>query len=162
MVNGESVLIEPERINMDFKRKNFILNTDFKNISLKKFKINFLSPVRLKRNGKILINVDYLTFIKSVFRRIDLLYKIYGESKIKSYIDFTALPPVTNENSSFVKESFNYYSSRQKRRILLIGSIGFIEVEKELTGFEASLLKAAEIFGIGSNTTFGFGKVILV
>jgi len=45
---------------------------------------------------------------------------------------------------------------------LFIGSIGFIKVEKELTGFEASLLNAAEIFGIGANTTFGFGKVMLV
>ena len=63
------------------------------------------------------------------------------------------------ENENFTRKDFNYYSSRQKRRILLIGYDGYIEVEKMFSPFEESLLKAAEIFSVGSNTTFGFGKV---
>ena len=158
-LNNESILIDTDSLNMDFKRKIFNLNTSFEQISSKNVNINFISPVRIRSGGKLLKMLDYLSFLKASFRRIDLLTKIYGECQISDFIDFSELPKIADENHSFKQERHYYYSSRQKRKILLIGIKGSINVTKKLTYLEQSLFEAASIFSIGSNTTFGFGKV---
>ncbi len=157
--DNKSILINKDKLNMDFEKSNFEINTSLEKISIKNFKIKFISPIRLKRNGKLLNEIDYNYFIKAAFRRIDLLTKIYGKLQLEDYIDFSKLPKTISEKTYFEKLSYNYYSSRQKRKILLIGVKGYIEIKKEITFFEESLLQGAEIFGVGANTTFGFGKV---
>lgn len=160
--NNQSIYESNDKINMDFERKLFKIETNFEYVGLKNYKINFLTPVRIKKDGKLLTSIDYSIFIKSMFRRFNLLNKIYGSNEIDKFIDFNRFLSVKYQKSKFDKKSFNYYSSRQKRKVLLIGIQGYLDITKEFTDFEISLLKSAEIFGVGSNTTFGFGKVMIV
>jgi CRISPR-associated endoribonuclease Cas6 len=157
--NEEAILVEDDKLNMDFERKNFHINTDIRLIERKKLKIDFISPIRLRKNSKLIIDIDYIFLLKAIFRRIDLLCKIYNKKSVENYINFSDLSEIIYEKNIFEKEKYYYYSSRLKKKILLIGTKGFIEVEKKLSNLEKSLLKGAEIFGIGSNTSFGFGKV---
>ena len=154
---NSSILISKDRLNMNFKYDFWELNEDKNNLEKRKLEIKFLTPVRIKKNGKILINLDYITILNSIFRRIKFLSMFYGEKPINVQFNINDFSEIIFEKGNFKKVSFNYYSSRQKRKILLIGSKGELIIEKKFSPIEISLLNGIKIFSIGSNTTFGFG-----
>ncbi len=158
-IDNRSILISEKKLDMNFSPDLWIFDNDLTEYSTKEIKIKFFTPVRIKKHGKICSNIDYFIFLKAIFRRMKFLCEFYGEGDPNNKIDISTIPEVDKENFDFEKVSLNYYSSRQKRRILLIGFTGSIYIRKKFTPFEISLLEASKIFAVGSNTTFGFGKV---
>ncbi len=82
---NSSILISKDRLNMDFKYDSWELIEDKENLEKRRLKIKFLTPVRIKKDGKILINSDYLTILKAIFRRV----KFYQSFMEKNQLIFS-------------------------------------------------------------------------
>jgi len=137
----------------------FQLDNDNKNFFDKGYIIRFITPVRLKIAGKYTENISYSDIIFSSYRRLQVLANMYG--KVSPELKNLNIVSEKDEQKCLKWKEYNRYSARQKAPMKLGGSVGVIEVKGRFTPFEISLLKFASIFGLGKNTGFGFGKVIL-
>lgn len=122
-----------------------------------KLKIYFLSPVRIKLNGKYTHKIGYKDLLLNIFQRVNILSAMYGD-KEKISIDLKSLSE-KEEKISLRWIDYERYSARQETEMKLGGAVGHIEVYGNFSMAELSLLKAGEIFGVGKNTSFGFGEI---
>jgi hypothetical protein len=126
----------------------------------KKLKIDFLSPLSLRFEGKTVFLPQFHILIRNLLRRISLLEYFYGEPSfdanfIKKYIN-ESLEVKIVENNTYLN-NIKRFSGRQKRVINhmgLVGNIAFSNVPGKL----ASLIESAKDISIGRNTSFGFGR----
>ncbi len=122
-----------------------------------KIKIHFLSPVRIKLNGKYTHKIGYKDILLNIVQRLNILSAMYGD-KEKISIDLKSLSE-KEENISLRWIDYERYSARQEAEMKLGGAVGYIEVYGRFNMAELSLLRAGEIFGVGKNTSFGFGEI---
>ncbi len=158
-----------EKIVYDFQEQ--LLHTDFtkedlfqiknKDEHIKKVKIRFVTPTAIKKNGKINSNIDFLTLLKAVKRRVKAL-SIYHNGNLdpEFNIDFEAAKALSIINTSFEPFHWKRYSNRQQQKIDFSGFIGELELEGDLTPF-MSLLRMGEIIHIGRGTVYGMGKYVV-
>ncbi|MGC8764833.1 MAG: CRISPR system precrRNA processing endoribonuclease RAMP protein Cas6 [Brevinematia bacterium] len=157
LVDGVFILEEDENLQMPENVKVFNIFNCNEKLEKKKFKVEFKTPFRLKKNGKYVSNFEASDFLDSAYRRISILNSLYGNGE--------RLPELKASDRIMIKEKnlfwkdLKYYSSRQKELLKLGGVIGSFVIEGEFTPFEISLLKGAEIFNIGKNVAFGLGRV---
>jgi hypothetical protein len=137
---------------------DFYTFTDLK--SIQGVKINFLSPFRMKFNGRYLIAITYKDIIYAVLRRIELLSSLFGNTSIglgKDFIDFIIKDKKFTSNLKWF--DYSRYSARQKQSMKMGGLVGTAVITGSFSDIELSLLRAAELFSIGKNVSFGLGKV---
>lgn len=148
----------------DFKiiTANELLNVDENKAD--RIKIEIITPVRIKHNGKYLLkdrrdNLTIQTFIENLYRRIYYLVHFHEESTLEKF----TLPEV---NSLHIHEShlewreWERYSFSQKSKIKLGGFVGKIIIKGNLTPW-LPLIRTGEILHVGKATAFGLGKYIL-
>lgn len=140
------------------ERKVWALDREFR-ISKKAIKIDFLTPVRMKIDGKYTSNIEYEDIIFSAFNKAKVMTKMYGKYN-RTYIEDSRIKPKTVKKY-LVWKDYKRYSSRQRTEMFLGGNTGHMIIDGEFSDFEISILKSAEIFGLGKNTSFGFGVVKL-
>ncbi|WP_242457571.1 CRISPR system precrRNA processing endoribonuclease RAMP protein Cas6 [Insulibacter thermoxylanivorax] len=122
--------------------------------------IHFLTPLRIRRGGVLIRELDFPTIIRNITRRVEALAERYG-----GYVNPDAAATV-NELSGDVKQTssglFWYdlkrYSNRRNTKMDLSGLLGAMTFEGDLTIF-APWLHAARVLHIGRNVTFGCGQV---
>lgn len=122
--------------------------------------IHFLTPLRIRRGGVLIRELDFPTIIRNITRRVEALAERYG-----GYVNPDAAATV-NELSGDVKHTssglFWYdlkrYSNRRNTKMDLSGLLGAMTFEGDLTIF-APWLHAARVLHIGRNVTFGCGQV---
>lgn len=137
---------------------------------LKTVKINFLTPVRIQHKGKYLSRITYKDLIYAAVRRIGILNDFFGGKAVKDensasgdyrfdgdFIDLAMEGKEFNANLKWV--DYSRYSARQKQSMKMGGLVGTATVKGRFSERELSLLKAAELFGIGKNVSFGLGKI---
>ncbi|MHB1661182.1 MAG: CRISPR system precrRNA processing endoribonuclease RAMP protein Cas6 [bacterium] len=138
---------------------------------LKTVGINFLTPVRIQHNGKYLSRITYKDIIYAAVRRINILSDFFGGGDENSvgrdndghkgfdgdFIDRAAEGKEFNADLKWV--DYSRYSARQKQSLKMGGLVGTATVKGRFSGAELSLLKAAELFGIGKNVSFGLGRM---
>ncbi len=158
-VNDKSIILAENSINTGVSPAVFSLETngEFKKETLH---IEFVTPVRLKLDGKIKFNLSYKDVINSSLRRLNILNGFYG-SKTKVELKESDLHCIEKKS---VKPYLNWidlerYSARQKTTMMLGGVIGIMKVDGDFSPFELSLLKGGELFHIGKNISFGLGKI---
>jgi CRISPR-associated endoribonuclease Cas6 len=136
------------------------LNPNISNKQNKKVILTFLTPLRLKINGKYNSKIKYNDLLRAIIRRVNLFCGLYGEftGEEKLSENLKKLSE-KKEFSSLTWKEYSRYSARQDTRMKLGGAVGQMEVEGDFTDFELSLLKFISIAGLGKNTGFGFGKI---
>ncbi len=130
------------------------------NNSSLKIALEFLTPLRIIYQGKLLRHLEFHILVRQLLRRITALYYFHcsnnlPELPVKDYIDMAQEIRVISSTLKWY--DWERYSFRKKRRMMLGGLVGKIEFEGKLSPF-LDLLKAGEILHCGKNTSFGLGK----
>lgn len=129
---------------------------------LKEGFIHFVTPFRVKSEGKLTEHVTFETVIRAVLRR----YKYLAEWFFHDRLVLNLHDLITEAQQVEVTEcdtkwyDWQRYSFRQKEKIKLggvIGTIGFKELSRDLW----FLLVIGKELHIGKNTTFGLGQLYL-
>ena len=120
---------------------------------------NFITPTRLKFDGKLSSELEFHILIRNLLRRISLLsYFHCGEELnlgFKGLIDKAKEVKVKTSNLSWL--DWERYSNRQETRMKLGGFTGPITFEGEFETFLPFLL-LGEYIHVGKGTSFGLGK----
>jgi len=121
--------------------------------------INFVTPTRIKYQGKLGSNIDFCVFIKNLLRRISLLSEMHCSSRLDlNYAEIIEkAKKVQTIGSNLHWYDWERYSSRQKTRMKLGGFMGDISFEGDLAEF-MPFIKLGEYLHIGKGTVYGLGK----
>jgi len=117
--------------------------------------IEFISPVRVKREGRLATELSYRAFLEAVVRRMTILCGLYGEGEAPPFSFFEQ----KEETAHLGWWESKRWSARQQREMMLGGLIGMLRVRGRFSPLERSLLTAAVLFGVGKNTSFGLGRI---
>lgn len=125
--------------------------------------IQMVTPLRIRRGGELLLNVDFPTIIRNITKRVSMLTERYG-----GYVDNEHIQIVLEQASNIVVRSsdlyianINRYSTRRDGTMDMSGLLGAMTCEGELALFAPWLLAARKLH-IGRNTTFGYGQLEVV
>lgn len=144
----------------DFKRPVRFTFPQLKNNTLT---LKFISPTRIKVDGKLIDNLPFPLFLKVLLRRIYILNKHYLEEE--NGFDYKKLLEKSNSiitvNSNFKWYDWQRFSYRQKTVMKLGGFTGEITYKGDLKEF-LPFIKLGEIIHIGKNTSFGLGKYDII
>lgn len=121
--------------------------------------IDFQTPTRLMKHGKLLDTPSFEAIVRSLLRRVSSLTFVYGEGLWQP--DFQNL--ITCSQSVAMKPVDAHwiertrYSQRQQQKIPLGGFVGQFECTGALADF-IPLLLIGEVLHVGKATSFGHGK----
>lgn len=127
--------------------------------------LDFLTPLRLKRDGKLVARLDFPFFFERLTHRVRLLAAFYGQNgSMPDASDFSSLPDLL-ERSNEVRTTENHlhwydwerYSSRQQTTMNFGGLKGRITFAGDLAPF-LPWLRLGERVNVGQSTTFGLGR----
>ncbi|WP_169940364.1 CRISPR system precrRNA processing endoribonuclease RAMP protein Cas6 [Campylobacter sp. RM15925] len=147
-VNGKACF-KDDKISLPKEYTNdFISNEYFSDL-----KINFITPLRIKKDNKFLKNdkICLKDILNSIYQR---KMKILGKG-------FEAFP--YDIKGEVLKSSIKYieltrHSNRQNTNMNMGGLIGHVEING-INKDCLDLLKLGEIIGVGKQTVFGLGKI---
>lgn len=125
--------------------------------------ILLLTPLRIRRGGEQLREIDFPTIIRSITRRVSALAERYGghvNSDLVSHVTQLATTVHTSSSGLFWSE-ISRYSNRRNAKMDLSGLIGGMTFEGNLSPF-VPWLHAARLLHIGRNVTFGCGQLDFV
>jgi hypothetical protein len=125
--------------------------------------LHLLTPLRIRRNGKLVEDITFPTIIRNITKRIEMLTERYGghintelatsSCEIAQSIDMTV--------SALHLSQMHRFSNRKNESMDWSGMLGALQFEGELSTF-IPWLKAAQVLHIGRNSTFGCGKIDLI
>ncbi len=151
---GVELLTEKGEIKAGEKLLFAIGNLSEKNEEMEAL-IKFMTPCRLKINGRYTTDFTPLDLIKSIERRLETLSSLYG-----------AQPELKQEKTDkeIVHKDLKWididrYSARQKTEMKLGGFVGEVKIKGLFSQYESALLKGAELFHVGKNASFGLGQI---
>lgn len=121
--------------------------------------LNFLTPTRVKFDGKLTPTLEFHVSIRSLLRRISLLsYFHCGEELSLDFQDIIKKSrDVFTEKSDLSWIDWERYSNRQEVKMKLGGFMGSISFKGEIGPF-LPLLFLGEYVHVGKGTSFGLGK----
>lgn len=122
--------------------------------------VTLLTPLRIRRRGTLLTQIDFQTIIRNITNRILRLTERYG-----GFVDKEAV----NEVCEYSKQirmtaceislcSIERYSTRKDSKLDWSGLMGTMAYEGKLDLF-TPWLNAACVLHLGRNVTFGYGKM---
>jgi len=130
---------------------------------IKEVKIKFLTPTRIKTEGRYTKDLSFATLTKAILRRLAALFLFYADRKLDCAFEeiIKEAERVSTKSSSLRWVDVERFSTRQKARMKLGGVVGEVVYQGELTKFYP-ILKVGEYIHVGKNTTFGLGKYEIV
>ncbi|MFH1620331.1 MAG: CRISPR system precrRNA processing endoribonuclease RAMP protein Cas6 [bacterium] len=124
--------------------------------------LNFITPGRLQKEGKILSSFDFRTFVSALLRRFTNM--AYFHAGIEVDMDFKEFlqnaEGVKTDCSGLRRFKWGRYSNRQKQSMDMDGMTGGIVLGKVPPEF-MTLIGFGEIMHVGKNATFGCGGYAL-
>lgn len=133
-----------------------------------KLLVDFVTPTRIKFNGKYIDYIDFKIFITNILRRISLLAMLYCSLDLKAngLKNFNIKEFIEqSKNVSTSLRSINWYdwerySTRQKTTMRLGGFVGRAEFYGRYKDFEKyiPLMLLGQELGVGKGTSFGLGR----
>lgn len=132
--------------------------------------LKFLTPTRLKYDGKLTIDLEFHIFIRQLLRRLFLLRHYYckdnsadtalsGEGYHRILIDEARSIGIKESNLQWC--DWERYSRRQDTRMKLGGFVGDIVYKGSVSPFYP-FIEAGRILHVGKGTSFGLGKYRIV
>lgn len=133
------------------------------NLSAKRLSLSFITPTRLKFEGKLTPKLEFHILIRNLLRRISLLTYFHCGFDLK--VNFKELIKLS-ENITIKSNNLSWfdwerYSTRQKSKMKMGGIIGTITYEGVLKEFIPILL-LGEYLHVGKGTSFGLGKYVII
>jgi len=125
-----------------------------------KITIRFLTPTRIKYNGKFIDDLDFAILMRNLFRRLSWLAGIHcGEKWDMDWkgIISRAEEKVRTVDSDLRWHDWERYSNRQEKKLKMGGFMGNITFEGELDEF-VPFLRLGEYLHVGKGTVYGLGK----
>lgn len=151
--NGDSIRISPflQKWETDLDDSMFSKSID----------ISFLTPFRMLDSGSLATPLNAYHIINSATRRLKILCELYGHEYIPFSYDkrFLQEPYMRVDERSLSWRESNRYSAKQDTVMLLGGVVGKMKLSGMFAKSMLDILEGANIFNIGKNTSFGFGKV---
>jgi hypothetical protein len=123
--------------------------------------IDFMTPIRLRTDGKFNQAPDIQALFRAAVRRIRILTHFYGEpSALPAQLDdvFESVRKAKATESQHQKLSIPRFSRRQGVRTKLDGVLGHLVCDLP-DGRPLPWLRAAEACHVGKATSFGFGQI---
>ncbi|MGQ9647940.1 MAG: CRISPR system precrRNA processing endoribonuclease RAMP protein Cas6 [Thermodesulfobacteriota bacterium] len=170
---GERLKVKGEREETIYSKKDKILHSSYKAVGMKDLlpfnlspltlNLLFLTPTRLKFDGRLTPALEFHILFRNLLRRISLLSYFHCGSELA--LDFKALiekakgVKVKNENLSWV--DWERYSNRQETKMKMGGFVGSITFEGDVQPFLPFIL-LGEYVHVGKGTSFGLGKYEIV
>jgi len=125
--------------------------------------VQLLTPLRIRRNGKLLNELDFLTIIRNITRRLIELTTRYGGviqmDEVERILAYANQIQMTS-SGLYLKE-MQRYSSRKNEKDDFSGILGSMTFEGDLCMFRP-WLNAAQVLHIGRNVTFGCGRINVI
>ncbi len=127
----------------------------------KELGIEFMTPVRLTRQGKLQDEFTFELLVRALLRRFhDLCPWVAVPRGVHDEL-LEQAKQISTSSNSLTWFDWERYSSRQKGRMKLGGLVGKVSLQGELTPF-IPLLRWGEVLHVGKNTVFGLGKYRLL
>ncbi len=146
----EKISTSPRLLNFEPRAKGF---TD-------RLQVAYRSPVRLKRDGRIVQEPDFEVLIRAALRRYVYLEQLYGTPAELPFSEIieesTGVRTVVSEVHW---EDRVRYSNRRRHKMNLGGLLGRQEFAGGISPNHLDLLGFASIFHLGKTSTFGHGKI---
>jgi len=159
--NDLSSIWEPEQLNDPVIKTDVICSQ--KEEGYQHCSIQLLTPLRIRRGGELLQNIDFSVVIRNISRRIIELTERYGGSANRRCMEELC------ERSAEIQQlctglevkEIQRYSNRKKEKMGFDGLLGVLMFRGDLDPY-ISLLRAARVLHLGRNVTLGFGQVEVV
>jgi hypothetical protein len=121
-----------------------------------------LTPLRIRRDGQLLTQVDFPTLVRNVTNRVQRLCAFFGGTADETEIqELQRLAETVRLTDSTLKLwDLERFSSTRGAKMDFGGLMGDARFEGDLSPF-VPWLCSAEVLHIGRNTTFGMGRVEL-
>lgn len=160
---GNNLLVSEKKLLYAENIKPAIYNFEFSDEEINKLSIFFETPVRVKKDGKFIQNLDFETFITNVLRRISLILEYYSDVKMninyKELIQEAKKICIDEINTRWVKQE--RYSTRRGGRLSTGGMIGKITYVGDLDEYYP-YIKFGQLLHIGKGCVMGLGKYEVV
>ena len=118
------------------------------------------TPCRIKKQGHYSSDFTLEDLLKSIALRMNVLSELFAENEDLPEICFTE-----DMNSELVNPTWKemrYYSGRQQSVMKLGGVTGVMIIKSELSECVKEYIDAMELFHVGKNISFGYGKIKVV
>jgi len=126
---------------------------------IKRLRLNFITPTRIKFGGKYTDNVEFSIIFRNLLRRISLLSYFHCNEELD--LDYKGMIKKAEEVRTLEKDvrwvDIERYSTRQGTRMKIGGFVGEASYEGELSPF-LPFLRLGEFVHLGKGTSFGLGK----
>lgn len=134
------------------------INLDsFNSQILPQITINFLTPVQIKKQGRIVDELPFSLLLKSILRRYRSLEYFHNNGNQERFdINWEAADQVQTVYQDLEIKKLKRYSNRQKKPIPLQGLTGRITYRGDLGQFYP-WLKIGEYLHVGKGAVFGLG-----
>lgn len=124
-----------------------------------KVTLRFLTPTRIKYEGKLTINIDFEVVMRNLLRRLSWLAEVHCGEKWE--LEWKGLVQRAKEISTVYSDlrwhDWERYSQRQGTRMKMGGFLGEIAFKGDLAEF-MPFLKLGEYLHVGKGTVYGLGK----
>jgi hypothetical protein len=128
-----------------------------------KLTVNFLTPTRMKYEGRFVDRPEFHVLVRNILRRVSSLYYFHcgerWETDYRGIIEAAQGVQLAEAGTGWV--DWERYSRRQQQRMNLGGLVGRATYEGELEPF-LPLLVLGELVHVGKGTVFGNGKYEVV
>jgi hypothetical protein len=125
--------------------------------------IHMVTPIRIRRGGALVQEINFPTIIRSITRRIQTLTERYG-GYMNTDISMKACELASHVravSAALYLNQMHRYSNRKKESVDWSGMLGTLTFEGELSPF-TPWLNAARVLHIGRNSTLGCGQMDVV
>ncbi|HOV63618.1 MAG TPA: CRISPR system precrRNA processing endoribonuclease RAMP protein Cas6 [Spirochaetia bacterium] len=157
-VKGTSIIDGDESIDTSFGIETWQSGTNDNRGEEEEIRIQLITPLRMKLDGRYRSEFSYLDFMNALVRRCRILSSLYGDpEEIDLHTTEIEQPRITERNLTW--QDLYYYSSRQGERLKLGGLVGDFSVRGRFSDLELSLLRFGELFNVGKNVAFGLGRI---
>ncbi|MCX7597874.1 MAG: CRISPR system precrRNA processing endoribonuclease RAMP protein Cas6 [Armatimonadetes bacterium] len=134
--------------------------------------VNFVTPLRLQRDGRLLRDFDFPLLVQRLAERVGVLAELYCAGENYGGGDEESWQESARRAAEMAEKlpwkviearwlSLKHFSARQKREIDLSGVVGRVEVGGEWQPFWP-LLALGQFIHVGKGTSFGCGQYRVV
>jgi hypothetical protein len=126
------------------------------------WRLAFVTPLRLRRQGRYLSRIDWPFFLSNVVQRLEMLMVSFQDGKpmgAESWQQFHELfqqPARILDDLSWC--DWSRYSNRQKQKVFMGGLVGGVTIE-EAPRLWWPFWQAATLANVGKGAAMGLGRV---
>lgn len=126
--------------------------------------VSFLTPFRLKKQGKYLGQMDWSHYFATLVRRLESLNCLFfdgasiGKKRYQKLIQQFSEVSAIRQDLSWL--DYNRYSNRQHKKVPMGGLVGTARLS-QAHAWVAPWLQAAELVHVGKGASMGLGKIVV-